>query len=139
MIASEKMIAPEKGFTLMEILVSLAVLSIVLVSVFKLQSSTIALAEAAHFKLIAPILARQQLSALEKAGLDPDELPREFEGEFQGYTLTCEVENGTDAADLEDILSGKPAEQLKKIRLTIYSPGEERRFSIETWRFVNDE
>ncbi len=126
------------GFTLMEVMVAMAVLAIVLATLFKLQSSTIGLSEAAHFKGIAPVLARQQLSALEQNGFDPEELPREFEGRHAGYTWSCDIQKG-DSADWEEILSKKEAEELKKIQITIFSPNQTRSFSFVTWRFKNEE
>ena len=133
------MTVSEKGFTLIEIMVAMAVLAIALASLFKLQSSAISLAEAARFKSLAPVLARQQMAALELAGYDPDELSGGFEDNHQGYTWSCEVENGDDAADWEEILSGDRAERLKRISLTIYSPGQARRFTLNTWRYLDEE
>ncbi len=133
------MTASEKGFTLIEIMVSLAVLAIVLTTVFKLQSSTIALAQAAHFKSSAPMLARQQLAELAQNKFDPDEFEGEFGEDFTGYSWICEIKTGADRGGWEDILSGNRPEQLKKITLTIYSPNGQRKFALETWRFVNDD
>jgi len=130
------MTACKKGFTLIEIMVSLAVLAIALASVFKLQSSTIALAEAGHFKSSAPMLARRQLAELAQNNFEPEQFEGEFENDFTGYSWTCEIETGADHGNWENILSGKRPEQLKRILLTIYSPGRERRFTLETWRFV---
>ncbi len=133
------MIASDRGFTLIEIMVSMAVLAIVLTSLFKLQSSTIVLSEAAHFKSIAPVMARQQLTILEQKNFNSDELSNDFDGEYKGYTSSCEVEDGTDAADWDDLLSEQIAGQLKKIQLTIYSPNQERSFSLMTWRYIDEE
>ncbi len=132
------MTASEKGFTLIEIMVAMAVLAIVLATLFKLQSSTIALSEAAHFKTLAQVLVRQQMAALELAGYEQDELPKEFKNEYEGYTWSCEVETGADAGNFDEILSEAQAEKLKKISLTIYSPGQVRSFTLNTWRYLDD-
>lgn len=64
---------PEEGFTLLEVLVSLAIISIVLVSVISLQGQTIGMYESVRFYSTAPFLARSKLS---EAVLNP--------GEFSG-------------------------------------------------------
>ena len=128
----------ETGFTLLEVMVAMAVLAIVLATVFKLQSSTINLSEAAHFKGIAPFLAQQQISALEQNGFDPDDLSKEFEGSYWGYTWSCDIQDGG-GADWEDILSEQGAEGLKKIQIIIYSPNQTRSFALVTWRYENEE
>lgn len=133
------MTAPEKGFTLMEVMVSLAVLAIVLATVFKLQSSTIALARAAHFKSSAPMLARQQLAQLAQNNYDPEEFEGEFTENFPGFSWTCEIESGADRGGWEDILSETRPEQLKKISITIFGPDRDRQFTLGTWRFINNE
>ena len=133
------MTACKKGFTLIEIMVSLAVLAIVLTTIFKLQSSTIALAEAGHFKSSAPMLARQQLAELAQNNFEPEQFEGKFEKEFTGYSWACEIQTGADQGNWEAVLSGKQPEQLKKICLTVYGPGRIRRFTLETWRFVIDE
>ncbi len=133
------MTAFDKGFTLIEIMVAMAVLAIVLATLFKLQSSTIALSEAAHFKTLAQVLARQQMAALELSGYEPDELSKEFQDEYKGYTWSCEVKTGTDAGNFDEMLSEAQTEKLKKISLTIYSPGQLRSFSLKTWRYIDAE
>ncbi|WDP88819.1 MAG: prepilin-type N-terminal cleavage/methylation domain-containing protein [Desulfobacter sp.] len=133
------MTASNKGFTLLEIMVSLAVLAIVLATLFRLQSSTVGLAEAGHFKSAAPLLARQLIAGMAEINYDPDDTSGEFTGEFQGYTWVCELESAGDHGGMEEFLSEDRAEQLKKISLDIYSPGRERRFTIETWRFADAE
>ena len=131
--------ASDKGFTLIEIMVSMAVMAIVLATLFKLQSSTVALSETARFKSVAPVLARQQMAVLEQEDYDPDDLSGEFEDAYAGYSWACEVETGADGPDWDEMLSDEQAEQLKKIQLTIFNPGKTRRFTLDTWRYVEKE
>lgn len=134
------MTAPEKGFTLLEIMVALTVLAIVLASVFKLQSSTASLAEAGYFKSAAPLLASTKLVELAQDNFDDQEnLTGDFEGEFEGYSWACSIQSGTESGDWEDILGKERTEQFKRIHLTIYGQDKNRQFTITAWRFVNAE
>lgn len=54
-----------KGFTLMEVLVALAVLAIALTTVFKLQGRTMVMSSKARFLNIAPQLATSKLAEVE--------------------------------------------------------------------------
>ncbi len=78
------------------------------------------------------------MAALALADYDPDELSKEFEDEYEGYSWSCEVETGADAADWDEMLSEEQAEKLKKISLTIYSPGQVRSFTLKTWRYIDE-
>lgn len=54
-----------RGFSLVEVLVALAVLAIVLVAIFKLQNQTITMSAKARFLTIAPHLAQAKLAEIE--------------------------------------------------------------------------
>ncbi|MCP3940077.1 MAG: prepilin-type N-terminal cleavage/methylation domain-containing protein [Desulfobacteraceae bacterium] len=121
-----------KGFTLLEVMVSIAILAIVLVSIFKLQSGTYKLAELGNFNRVAPLLARQQLAILESGSLDSDDLSGDFGEDFKGYEWFCTIEN-TDFEELET-LSDQQLEKLRKITIKITALGKSYRLS--TWRYI---
>ncbi len=82
---------PEKGFTLLEVLVSLAIISIVLVSVISLQGQTIGMYESVRFYSTAPFLARSKLS---EAALNPGEFSGnsgDFGKAHPGYSWRAQV------------------------------------------------
>ena len=133
------MIVPDKGFTLLEILVAMAVLAIVLTSAFKLQSSSLVLSEAAHFKAVAPVLAERQLAVLALDGYDSDDMAGAFDTPYNGYTWKCDVADFTDKTGWEEILSESQAGRLKQIRLTVSNPGQGRQFTLNTWRYLHEE
>lgn len=56
-----------KGFTLMEIMVAMAILAIALVSVFQLQSQTISMAVDSRFMTTAALLAQSKMVDMETA------------------------------------------------------------------------
>ncbi|MGD9733543.1 MAG: prepilin-type N-terminal cleavage/methylation domain-containing protein, partial [Desulfamplus sp.] len=55
-----------RGFTLLEIMVSIFIIALVLVAVFKIQSSTIRLSVAGEFYSTASHLARQKMADIEQ-------------------------------------------------------------------------
>ncbi len=121
----------------MEIMVSLAVLAIALATLFKLQSSTVDLAQAGHFKSSAPILARQVLAGMAESDFNPDDTKGEFTQEFEGIYWESQIQTANEMSGIEDFLSDEQADRLKKISITVHSPGQGRRFTLETWRFTN--
>ena len=128
----------EKGFTLLEIMVSIAVLALVMVTLFRLQSGTIKLADHGKFNSLAPFLARQQLASLELSLDSPPGLTGTFGDDFQGYEWSAVLEN----ADFDEpsIISEKQFENLKRIELEITDSNRGRSYKITTWRYlVEDE
>lgn len=93
---------PAKGFTLLEVLVSLAVIAIVLVSIIRLQGQTIAMNESVRFYSVAPLLARSKMTEVRLAprsfiGGDSGEFGEEFTGYAWETGVTekeLQVENG---------------------------------------------
>lgn len=83
----------DKGFTLLEIMVSVAIIAIVLVSVLRLQGQTISMNETIRFYSIAPILADSKISEIK---LNPSNFDLSSSGDFgddyPGYTWKVEIE-----------------------------------------------
>ena len=125
------------GFTLIEVITAMAVLGIVMTTLFRLQSATVTLFEAALFRETAPVLARQQLAALELNGFKPDELPERING--AGYTWACQITEGDFCADWDGVLSKRMARGLRKIKVTVFSPDGNRGFTLVSWRFSHEE
>jgi hypothetical protein len=114
-------------------MVSIAVLAMVLVTLFKLQSSTIRLAESGQFSSLAPLLAREQLSDLAARLPDLESLSGRLKDPFSQWAWTCRIE--TAQVDTDTILSEQQAEKLKKIILTLTSPKDNKKFQVTTWRY----
>ena len=105
---------PTGGFTLLEVMVALAVMSIVLVSVYRMHSQSLEMSASARFYTVAPMLAQAKLAELTAisantfAGDSGD-----FGDKFPGYTW-----KSTEEAVSSEVL-GEVGEDLKRIEITV--------------------
>jgi len=123
-----------RGFTFIEVMVAMAVIALVMTSLFRMQSGSFELASAEEFCSVARLLARQQLALMEQ---DPDEwngTDGDFGPENEDYEWTCEVLDVE--FDKETGLPKTDAGTLKKIDLTISQSQGGRSFHVETFRYV---
>ena len=108
------------GFTLLEVITAVAIMSIVLVSIYKLHSQSIAMNNEARFYTQAPMLAQGKLAELESS--TEDEIAAdsgEFGENFPGYSWSVAV----DSVDTEAL--GEISEDLQRIDVTVsYKDGE---------------
>ena len=75
-----KKIFMPQGFTLLEVMMALAVLSLVLVSVFRMSAMSLSMDRSVRFNTVAPLLARQKLSELVT---DDRQAPYQDSGRFE--------------------------------------------------------
>jgi general secretion pathway protein I len=121
------------GFTLLEIMVSLTLISIVFVSLFKLQSSTIHLAEYGKFQSSATLLARQAITMAERDIKQGSTLSGNFGEAFPGYEWQARI---SDYPSFDStIIPEKTAERLKRIDIEI-TYGDNI-FTATTWRYLD--
>ncbi len=122
------------GFTLLEIMVSVSIIALVFVSLFRMQSETTDLALAGQFNSIAPFLARQLLVDIEQDLVNRSESEGDFGENYPGYEWVCKI---TDASfeDL-DFLDETSQGSFKKIVLEISGMNRQRVYKITTWRFA---
>lgn len=84
---------PPGGFTLLEVMVALGVMAVVLVSVYRLQSQTLAMSMESRFYTQAPLLARSALVRLEHSKeREMASGQGDFGREFPGYRWKITVE-----------------------------------------------
>jgi len=124
---------PVSGFTLLEVLIAMAIMAIVLVSVYRMHSQTLTMTTANRFYTQAPMLAQSKLAQLEA---NPSELiageSGDFGEKFPGYHWSVAAE-GVSAEAL-----GETAEDLKRIDLTVALNENEYVYSIRTYRFLRE-
>lgn len=115
----------------MEVVVALAVLAIVLVSVFRLQAQDLAITEAITFKAVAPLLAEARMAeidALDAAEVQSD--AGDFGEDRPGYRWRLEVTDET-----AEVL-GETAERLKNIDLYIEHETDANVYHVRTRRLL---
>jgi general secretion pathway protein I len=125
------------GFTLLEVMISVSIIAIIFVSLFRMQSGSISLAETGRFNILAPILAERILIKIETDILNWSEVEGNFGETYPGFGWTCEI---VDFPIHELDFMGKDSNhKLKKIIVTITgSSSRQTPFKTETWRVVFD-
>jgi general secretion pathway protein I len=119
------------GFTLLEVMVAMAIIAIALTAVLGSQSQSVSLASEAKFSTTAPLLAQSKMAQIEVAELrDLNDDSGDFGDDFPGYTWQLSVKN---------VVFEEPvnvAERLRQIDLKIsWSDGRLYQYSIRLYRF----
>ena len=119
----------QSGFSLLEVMVALSIISIVLVSGYRMHSQTLEMHQQLRFQTTAPLLAQNKLAETET--MPPDELSADagvFEGAYSGYSWQIETEA------MESDFLGMAANDLKHINITIRYH-DILAYRLETYRF----
>ena len=123
-------IEPAAGFTLLEIMVSIFIIAIVLVAVYRMHTQTISMNTSVKFYSTAPLLAHGKIAEL---GIKPlNELTDDsgnFGEEFAGYRWNVSID------DVESEFLGVTGEDLKKIDVTISFNNNELTYNLRKYRF----
>ena len=121
------------GFTLLEVMVAMAIMAIVLVSVYRMHSQTLTMNTAARFYTQAPMLAQGKLAQLESdsSGIITGD-SGDFGDKFPGYSWTI----STDEVSSEAL--GEIAADLKRIDMKISLNGGEYVYDVRTYRFIRE-
>lgn len=127
------MVGPAKiqnkdGFSLLEVMVAMAIMAIVLVAVYRMHSQTLSMTAASRFQTEAPLLAQRKLADIESSpdSIGPDS--GDFGDDFEGYRWTVVVE------DVVSEALGEVSQDLKRIDLTVTS--DAGTFEIRTYRLL---
>jgi general secretion pathway protein I len=121
------------GFTLLEVMVAVAVMSIVLVSVYRMHSQSLTMNTAARFYTQAPLLAQSKMAAIETfpaGGFSEDS--GDFGEQFPGYSWKVSEK------DVASEVLGTVAEDLKQIDVTVSYNDDQFSYSLRTYRFKRD-
>jgi general secretion pathway protein I len=117
------------GFTLIEVLVALAVLTISLTSVYRLHSQTLVMSGKSRFYSLAPALAQSKLSEMERQGIkESSDGTGDFGQDFPGYDWSVRIEEVP-----FELLQNQPY-HLVRIDVTINKDDEDR-YQLQTYRF----
>jgi general secretion pathway protein I len=121
------------GFTLLEVMVALAVMSIVLVSVYRMHSQSLTMNTAARFYTQAPLLAQSKMAELE--ALSASGFPEnsgDFGEQFPGYSWKASV------ADVNSEILGQAAEDLEQIEVSVSLNENQFIYSLRAYRFKGE-
>jgi general secretion pathway protein I len=119
------------GFTLLEVMVALAIIATVLISVYKLHTQSLTLALETRFNGIAPFLAQQKLAELatEKTDLQENE-SGDFGEDFPDFSWQMEMEK------MEPGFQEKTDIGFAKIDLTVFTNDNKYRYNLRTYRLM---
>jgi len=128
-VPQKKTARSQAGFTLLEVMASVAIIAIVLVAVYHLHAQTLSMSSAVRFYALAPALIEQKMtewSTSKDAALESGD----FGSDFPGFEWRIAVE------DVSSETLDKYSENLKKIQMTISLNNGEHTYSLHTYRFV---
>ena len=121
------------GFTLLEVMVAMAIMAIVLVSVYRMHSQTLSMNTANRFYTQAPMLAQSKLAQLESSSAELISGDSgDFGEKFPGYSWNVAVED----VDVEAL--GEVSNDLKRIDLTVSLNNNEYTFNVRTYRLMRE-
>ena len=122
-----------RGFTLLEIMVAVAIMAIVLVSVYKLHAQTISMNAGTRFYTTAPLLAQRTVAEI-KAFPDRRRISAvgDFGDEFPGYSRQVSID------DVGGEIFGSADKDLKKIEVTISFNNNEFVYALRTYSILQE-
>ena len=121
------------GFTLLEVMVAMAVLSIVLVSVYRMHSQTLTMNTAARFYTQAPLLAQKKMAEVTTTSSEIFASDSgDFGEDFPGYSWQVS------ANDVSSELLGEVADDFKRIDVTVAYLNNQFSYRLTTYRFQRE-
>ena len=121
----------DTGFTLLEVLIAMAIMAIVLVSVYRLHSQTLTMTTANRFYTQAPLLAQSKMAQLQAASSDLGSGDSgDFGDKFPGYAWSVSTE------DVSSEALGEAAENLKRIDVTVSL--NEFEYTVRLYHLMNE-
>ncbi|MBW2192484.1 MAG: prepilin-type N-terminal cleavage/methylation domain-containing protein [Deltaproteobacteria bacterium] len=123
----------DAGFTLLEVMISVSIIAIVLVSVYKMQAQTISMNYMSEYQTTASLLAQQKIAELETAS--PDSVTSDsggFGDDFPGYRWHVTID------EIDSEFLGEVSDDIKKMDVTISLNQDENVFSVSLYRFLRD-
>lgn len=121
------------GFTLLEVMVAMAVLAIVLVSVYRMHSQTLTMNTAARFYTQAPLLAQKKMAEVTttSSGIFASD-SGDFGENFAGYSWQVS------ATDVSSELLGEVADDFKRLDVTVAYLNNQFSYRLTTYRLQRE-
>ena len=122
----------QPGFTLLEVMVAIAIIAITLVAVFGSQSQSLSLANEAKFSTTAALLAQSKMAEIE--AVNPEDLASDsgdFGENFPNYHWNLTVQ------DISFVGADEFLSYLKQIDLSLfYGEQSQYQYGLRLYRFV---
>lgn len=86
------MLKKKTGFTLLEVMIAMAILAIALVAVFQMQSQSISMASESRFMTTASLLAQSKMAGIEaETSLGNQSQKGDFAPDYPEYAWTIQI------------------------------------------------
>ncbi len=123
----------QTGFTLLEVLIAMAIMAIVLISVFRLHSQTLSMTTANRFYTQAPLLAQSKMAQLEATSSKSiSGGSGDFGDNFPGYSWSI----STETVSIEAL--GEVAADLNRIDVTVTLNENEYEYTVRSYRLMTE-
>ena len=118
------------GFTLLEVMVALAVMALVLVSVFRINAQSVSMSETARFQSLAALMAQQTLAqTLATASEPPFSDAGSFDGDRSGYRWRIDMVSLNPL-----VLADERVLKMTRIDVEITQKNGPLRYALRTYR-----
>ena len=120
------------GFTLLEVMVALAIIAIALTSVFKLHGQTLSMSHSSRFNTVAPFLCQQKMAEMEQEDLNkPFDDSGDFGESYPGFSFHVSVER------IESEALDEPF-TLSRIDVTVTDETSGMAHQVRAYRYVEE-
>jgi len=124
-----------KAFTLLEVMIAVAILAIALVTLYGSQSRSLSYATEAYFNTVAPSLAAAKLAEIQSGIREVVSDSGDFGDNFPGYSWQVEVEDGS-FEDIEPLADMGP--RLQKVDLKVEWSDSPFSFSLIYYMYLKE-
>ncbi len=123
-----------KGFTLLEVMVAVSIISIVLISLFKMQYESIELATTTNFEFNAIILSKQLLADIEQDLINMSEMNGNFGPDYPGIEWSYKIsKESTEEFNFDE---NNNQHNLTRIEIELQDQSGQKSYKTTTWRFA---
>ncbi len=124
------------GFTLLEVMIAVAIMAIALVSLYGSQSMGLSYATEAHFNSVAVSLAESKMAELQSGVIGSAQVSGDFGEKYPGYRWQIAID---EVLLREIVVSAAPWKKLQKIDLKVQRNGSPYSYTLRYYRATGHE